>query len=151
MRLTAIIVSTIIALLIIGAGCQKKETPVVNTNASISTNTAIISNSSTTGSFTTGSTNTSNATAQMIITASGLQTSTMAVAVGTTVRFINNDQVSHQIASNPHPIHTDLPGFEGLIITGGEYSFTFDRVGNWGFHDYLNPTNIKFQGTIIVQ
>lgn len=72
------------------------------------------------------------------------------VAAGTTVTFINNGQALHWPASDPHPVHTGLPGFDAKkgLATGEEYSFTFSKVGTWGFHDHLNPT---LTGSIIVE
>lgn len=50
------------------------------------------------------------------------------------------------VASDPHPIHTDLPGFDPRKVQES-FSFTFDRVGEWGFHNHLRPSDT---GTIIV-
>lgn len=68
---------------------------------------------------------------------------------GTTVAFANANIKNIWIASNPHPTHTDYPGFDSLkaIAPGNAYSFTFDRVGTWGYHNHLNPAQ---HGSIIV-
>lgn len=68
---------------------------------------------------------------------------------GERVTWVNKDTRSHQVSSNPHPIHNGLPGFDSLkgIKEGGTYSFTFDKVGSWGYHDHLSPA---IEGKIIV-
>jgi plastocyanin len=72
------------------------------------------------------------------------------VKAGTTVTFINNGQALHRPASDPHPIHTGLPGLDAGkgLATGETYVFTFTKVGTFGMHDHFN-TSLK--ATIIVQ
>jgi plastocyanin len=84
------------------------------------------------------------------ITDTGFEPATVTVAPGTTVTFVNNGQAAHWPASNPHPTHTGLPGFDALkaLATGESYSFTFTKVGTWGYHDHLNP---RVGGTVVVQ
>lgn len=80
----------------------------------------------------------------------GFTPATIRVKAGTTVTFINNGQALHWPASNPHPVHTDLPGFDAKkgLATGEEYLFTFTEVGTWGYHDHLNTT---FKGSVVVE
>lgn len=82
-------------------------------------------------------------------TANGFVPDTITVKPGTTVSFINKDTDPMWVASDPHPIHTDLPGFDAKrkIPTGDSYSYTFTKVGRWGYHNHLNPSN---RGTVIV-
>src|SRR5262245_15895913 len=95
----------------------------------------------------------SGATGRM--TANGLSPSTLTVAVGQTVTFVNNDSRSHEIASNPHPQHGSCPGVEaGLgVVAAGQTKVThnFGNSGTCGYHDHQDDTNSRFQGTIIVQ
>lgn len=83
-------------------------------------------------------------------TDTGIAPSTLTVPVNTTVTFTNNGQGAHWPASDPHPTHTGLPGFDAdkALATGESYSFTFTTKGTWGFHDHLNP---RLKGSIIVQ
>lgn len=83
-------------------------------------------------------------------TQQGFAPKTITVKVGTTVTWINKDSDPMWVASNPHPIHTDLPGFDALkqIPTGETYSYTFTKVGNWGYHNHLNLSNT---GTVVVE
>ncbi len=57
------------------------------------------------------------------------------------VFFKNKSTAAMWVASNPHPTHTDYPGFDSLkaIAPGGEYKFQFTKAGTWGYHDHLNP------------
>src|SRR3989344_4949133 len=80
----------------------------------------------------------------------GFNPAAITVKKGTTVIFLNEDLgAPHQPASNPHPIHTDYPGFDAgePISPGGSYSFPFNRAGTWRYHDHLNPSRA---GTVIV-
>src|SRR3989344_4989412 len=78
-----------------------------------------------------------------------LNPSSVDINVGDTVVWLNKDPAKHHIASDPHPSHTALPGFESVDLSASQtYSFKFTKVGTWGYHDHLNP-NIK--GTIIVK
>ena len=81
------------------------------------------------------------ATVTISMTSSGFSPANVTVKAGTKVVFVNNDTQPHWPASNPHPTHTDLPGFDALknINPGQSYTFTFSKVGTWGFHDHLNP------------
>jgi len=82
------------------------------------------------------------------ITSLGFSPKEITVAAGTTVKFTNSDTRIHTVASTPHPIHTDLPGFESSSLAPSEsYSFTFAKIGDWGYHDHLNPS---IKGTVKV-
>lgn len=94
----------------------------------------------------------SPATSAMTVsmTDTGFSPATITVPAGTTVTFVNNGQAAHRPASNPHPTHTDLPGFDATraLQTGESYSFTFTKVGTWGYHDHPNPST---KGQVVVQ
>lgn len=72
------------------------------------------------------------------------------VKKGSVVTFVNKGTKTHWIASDPHPTHTDYSGFDPQrgIAPGQSWSFTFDKVGLWKFHDHLQPT---LRGSIIVE
>ncbi|MBI3385226.1 hypothetical protein HY030_03495 [Candidatus Gottesmanbacteria bacterium] len=76
------------------------------------------------------------------MTASGFVPSKVTVKLGTSVKFVNVDTVDHWPASAIHPTHQLLPGFDALmgIKPGESYSFTFEKVGIWKYHDHLNPS-----------
>lgn len=73
----------------------------------------------------------------------------LTITAGTTVNFINSDTKDHWPASNPHPLHTDYPGFDpkSAVKPGSSWSFVFNNSGTWAFHDHLNT---QLKGVIIV-
>lgn len=80
-------------------------------------------------------------TVEVEMTDQGFSPNPITVSVGTTVKFVNRGQEKHWPASAPHPQHTDLPGFDALkgIDPGESYEYTFVKLGNWKYHDHLNP------------
>jgi len=66
---------------------------------------------------------------------------------------VNNDSVSHDMASNPHPIHTDCPEINGAIIVPGASRQTavFTRAVTCGYHDHLSGEGGGWPGTIVVR
>ena len=63
------------------------------------------------------------------------------IAVGQTISFKNLDATAHQIVSNPHPTHTDLPDFYSPLLYPNEsFSYTFATPGKWGYHLEDNPS-----------
>ena len=93
-------------------------------------------------------------------TNSGFEPATITVKVGTTVEWTNTSDKLMWIASNPHPSHTDLPGFDERGVEGNDvptdqpqtfvpvayahtgvtiFRYTFLRVGHWGYHNHLVP------------
>ncbi|MEX2012508.1 MAG: cupredoxin domain-containing protein [Patescibacteria group bacterium] len=87
--------------------------------------------------------------ATVTYSASGFSPATLTVAKGTKVIFSNSASSGLWVSSDPHPTHTDYPGFDSQksIANGQSYEFTFDRVGSWGYHNHFNPSQT---GTIIV-
>ena len=81
---------------------------------------------------------------------SGFSPSTVTVKAGDTVTFRNESTTEVWPASDVHPTHNDLPGFDALggLGQGEEYSFTFDEAGEWNFHNHLNSAQ---GGTITVE
>jgi len=78
-------------------------------------------------------------------------TDTISVKKGTVVTWNNKDSAPHWVASDPHPVHNQLPGFDSVrkIAAGESYPFTFEKTGTFTYHDHLNP--LKFKGTVIVK
>jgi plastocyanin len=93
--------------------------------------------------------------ATVTITSAGVSPSSVTVAVGQAVTFINNDARSHEIASNPHPQHGSCPSIEAGLATlaPGQTRTThaFANAGTCGYHDHLNDSNRALQGTITIQ
>ena len=86
------------------------------------------------------------------------------ISVGDRVVWVNED--AEQLfwpASNIHPTHAAYPGSDikkcdssereiifdacAALPHGAEYSFAFHRVGQWRFHDHVNP---RATGVVIV-
>jgi plastocyanin len=90
------------------------------------------------------------ATPVVSITNGGFLPQTIKVQKGTQIRWVNTDMDAHQVASDPYPTHTNLPGFESLAMLKAEtYTFTFSQAGTFTYQDNLNP--FKFKGTVIVE
>ncbi len=80
----------------------------------------------------------------------GFEPRDLRISKGTTVVFSTDRDHKFWPASNSHPSHAIYPEFDPkhLIEPGDTWSFTFDRVGRWGFHDHVRS---YFTGTIYVE
>ncbi len=87
---------------------------------------------------------------QVIVTSAGFSPAIVEIVQGGTVTWMNNDTVAHQIASAPHPVHTDYPPLNsvGTLQPGQSRSLKFDQVGTYRYHDHLN---LASKGTVVVQ
>jgi hypothetical protein len=83
------------------------------------------------------------------MTNKGFDPKSVKVRSGDTVVFENVDEEAHWPASDPHPTHTDYPEFDPKkpVEPNTEWSFTFDKPGEWKYHDHQNP---YLKGEIIV-
>ncbi|MBI2009823.1 MAG: hypothetical protein HYS86_01460 [Candidatus Chisholmbacteria bacterium] len=93
----------------------------------------------------------------------GFSPQTVTVKAGTKVRFVNESSKEMWPATAVHPTHTVYPGssiskcgtaeaatiFDACrgMAPGGSYSFTFDEVGDWKYHNHLTPTH--FGGVVV--
>lgn len=77
-------------------------------------------------------------TTTILITSSGFSPKDITVLKGSTVVFKNTDTKEHWPASDPHPNHTVYPEFDSKksILPDQSWSFVFDKVGNWKYHDH---------------
>ncbi|MGE5392208.1 MAG: cupredoxin domain-containing protein [Candidatus Saccharibacteria bacterium] len=134
----------ILGLAVTAAACNK-QTASNSSTGSESTSTPANPDQGQPG----GSSSASAGQSVIQMTDNGFTPSTITVKQGTTVVFQNTGTAGHWPASNPHPVHTDYPGFDAkkVVQPGDSYSFTFDRIGTWGFHDHTNPSS---GGTIVV-
>lgn len=97
------------------------------------------------------------------LTESGFSPSTVTVEQGETVTWINNASTPMEVASNRHPTHTNYAGTTrnshcqngdqtsaafDQCQEGDRFSFTFEKTGNWGYHNHENAGQA---GTIIVE
>lgn len=76
-------------------------------------------------------------------TDNGFVPNSINIKIGTSVTWTNKTSSPMWVASNPHPVHTDLPGFDQLSSVGknGTYTYTFEKVGNWGYHNHMLPSD----------
>ena len=91
--------------------------------------------------------------ATITITAAGVSPSTVTVSAGSRVTFVNNDSRPHDMASDPHPVHTDCPAVNVGFLQAGQSGTTqnLNTVRTCGFHDHNQPDVTSLQGTIRVQ
>jgi hypothetical protein len=79
--------------------------------------------------------------------------STVTIAVGGRVRFVNQSGSLREIASDPHPIHTDCPPLNqvGLLNNGqSRETGVFNTPRSCGFHDHNDPNNVLWWGTVVI-
>lgn len=96
--------------------------------------------------------------ASLIYSDAGFFPNVLVISTGTTVTFSNSSARGFWPASGDHPTHTVYPTTGGCvgstfdacqeIAPGQAWSFKFDTVGSWNYHDHLNP---NFVGTVVVQ
>ena len=103
-----------------------------------------------------GGTTTPSQTPAATITISGGSVSPKTVTVprGSQVQFVNNDNRSHQVSSDPHPDHTDCPELNqvGFLNVGqSRQTGNLNTARTCGFHDHDLPNTAALQGRIIIQ
>ena len=89
----------------------------------------------------------------VVLTSSGVSVHALTVPPSSRITFMNSDSVAHEIASDPHPVHTQCPELNGPVLQPNA-TFTAMMASmpeNCGFHDHLNATNPAFQGSITVK
>jgi len=86
------------------------------------------------------------------LSSTGVSPKASSVSVGSTIKFLNDDSVPHQLASNPNPQQTDCPELNSPMLAPGDafMATIASRNATCGFNDILNPTDSNFQGTITV-
>lgn len=90
----------------------------------------------------------------------GFEPKIITITVGTSVIWANHSDKLMWVGSDPHPSHTDLPGFdqkeagyrlipqvEAHGSNESSYEYTFTKVGRWGYHNHLSPND---RGLVIV-
>lgn len=93
----------------------------------------------------------------VLITDAGFSPLSLTVRQGDTVIWKNESSGASWPASAKHPTHKDYPTTGGClgstfdacrgIAPGESWSFTFNEIGDWNFHDHVNPA---WNGKIIV-
>lgn len=71
------------------------------------------------------------------------------IKVGDSVKFTQKDSVAHTVDTDPHPDHTQLPGFvSGSLSQGQSYTHAFTKAGTFTYHCSPHPS---MKGKIIVE
>lgn len=85
----------------------------------------------------------------LILREDGFSPRELTIGKGDTVTFTTKRSTSFWPASDIHPTHTIYPEFDPRKPIGPQerWSFQFEKVGQWRYHDHLAP---YFTGTIIV-
>lgn len=83
------------------------------------------------------------------LTKDGFSPEAVSVKKGDTVTFKTTSKDPFWPASNIHPTHGIYPEFDpkDAIFSDKTWSFKFEKVGKWSYHDHLAP---YFTGTITV-
>ncbi len=84
---------------------------------------------------------------------SGVSPATVTIKSGQSITWVNNSSKTIQVASDPHPTHTDnreLSNGQSVLdlAPGASTAVTLNKKGTWGFHDHLNPS---VRGKVVVQ
>lgn len=148
MKINYKIFVSVAAIALVAAGCNKASTT-PNITPPVSPATTVPE-----------STTTPPVSLQNVVTYSdaGFSPASLTVKKGDTVVFKNTASDGVHVASNPHPTHDGYPTTGGCVSStfdscattepGQSWSFKFDIVGSWGYHNHLNPSE---RGTIVVQ
>ncbi len=160
---TSTIVWIVVIILVIAGGWylysgQTASAPVV---PSIETQTTVNTNTSANVSGATSSKAPMSVTVKL--TGSGFSPGAVTIAKGGTVTWVAEGGSPMWIGSAMHPDHVVYDGTSKTehcasgytgptpfdqCSSGGNYSFTFDKVGTWMYHNHVNA---KQFGSVIVQ
>lgn len=141
----------IMTLVLIASGCAT-DSPDQNQNNSTETPTES-DNTSTEDTSVQESKETENTQRTVTHTSSGFETQEITVEQGTTVTW-ESDTNNMWVASDIHPTHTQYEGSStrehcqnqepvssevfDQCTTGGAFSFTFEKTGEWSYHNHMN-------------
>ncbi len=134
--------TTLALLLLLGAGCAA--------SSSESSTTAAETETEETATATTEDTTSASEELTITFTKNGYLPASSVIKKGTNVTFKNESGMDMWPASAMHPTHRMYPTTGGCLgstfdacerVSDGEsWSFTFDEVGVWKYHDHLSPT-----------
>lgn len=88
------------------------------------------------------------------ITAAGVSPKDIQITPGTRVLFMNSDSRAHNMASDPHPEHTDCTEINqiGLLAPGqSRETGNLNAVRTCRFHDHDLPNTASLAGAIVIR
>jgi plastocyanin len=88
------------------------------------------------------------------ITASGVSPKDIQISPGTRVLFVNSDSRAHNMASDPHPEHSDCTEINqvGLLASGqSRETGNLNAVRTCRFHDHDLPNTTNLTGAIVIR
>lgn len=97
---------------------------------------------------------TPTSTTTITITTNGTSPRDIVVSPGSQVTFVNNDTRSHDVASDPHPEHSDCPPVNqvGVVVPGqSRQTGNLNTVRVCGYHDHNLPEDNRWKGTITIR
>jgi plastocyanin len=106
------------------------------------------------GGFTYAAEPSPDGVATITVTPAGPSPKAIQIAMGSRVRFVNNDARPHDLVSDPHPLHTDCQEMNavGLLVPGANaQTGAFALPRTCGFHDHNDGTNPAWMGRIIIR
>ncbi len=91
----------------------------------------------------------SGAEHRVMLAGDGFTPNKLVIQQGDVVIFSTDTQREFWPASDQHPVHTVYPEFDPKrpLLSNETWSFTFDKVGTWSYHDHLHSFH---GGTITV-
>ena len=95
-----------------------------------------------------------NTTPTITIANNAVSPRSITVARSSRVLFVNNDNQSHDMASDPHPVHTDCPEINqvGFLNPGqSRQTAALNTARMCGYHDHTRESVTSLQGTITIQ
>ncbi len=151
--ITVIVLAIIIIVAIVMTG--PKESPSdTNVNVDVTPTPTATTTPTVTATSTATSTASTQTTAPKTVvvtyTDSGFSPLSVTIKKGDTVTFKNDSTRGFWPASDDHPSHLRYSAFDPkqTVAAGGSWSFKFDQVGTWAYHDHRSASKV---GTVIVQ
>jgi hypothetical protein len=78
---------------------------------------------------------------------------TLTVSLGSQLTIMNQDSNTHEMASDPHPEHTDCPEITIGFLSPGQTrsSNNLNTARRCGIHDHNNSASAALKATITIQ
>ena len=73
---------------------------------------------------------------------------------GESVMFVNNGSQAHEMASDPHPAHTDCPPLNAVGLLNPQQSRASNALTTsrtCGYHDHRNDTSAGLRGSVVIR